>query len=329
MRSPCLVLSSVSVLALVSCEDFATVDRDPTLCPPTSEFGNYGCARFAAVLTTPSGEPAVGMVVRATVLDSANAAQPNGLTSDISDAAGRVGLQLTWYARTPSTEMVRLRLFALPVRQSGPVQPVDSLDVNVLFTRVGQRPPFDTTRWQLRIRDASGPPAAPLPDTVRVANCVGPASSLPDTVVAGFRASRGPVQTIDDLWADLADSLPGGFAGVLYDPGLQPVLLLTQPELADAAKRALAPRIPGFPVASAVVRQARWNFAQLVFWNYYFYKWLPLSGLVMSDNNERLNRIHFGVLDQSARDRFIHALGVLSIPCDLVLITIRGPINIG
>lgn len=324
MWSLFLVVSSVSVLALASCKDVASVNRDPTLCPQTSEFGNYGCARFAAVLTTPAGEAAAGMVLRAVTMDSASAGQPSGLISQFSDSAGRVGLQLTWFVRPPSNDTIRLRLFALRPVLTGPAQQLDSLDVSVLFTRVGQRPPFDTTRWQLR--QVVGPPVGSVPDTVRVANCVGPASSPPDSVVAGFRA-RVRVLSPDDLWADLADSLPGGFAGVFYEAGLQPVLMLTQPELADAAKRALAPRIPGFPVASATVRQARWNFAQLVYWHFYLnQRWVGgFSDVVTTDNDEALNRIHFGVLDQSARERVIHWLGMLNLPCDLVLITLRPP----
>ncbi|MGQ0641493.1 MAG: hypothetical protein ACT4P6_12135 [Gemmatimonadaceae bacterium] len=71
--------------------------------------------------------------------------------SDISDAAGRVGLQLTWFVGPPTTDTIHLRLGAVRVAPpNGPPQQIDSLDVRVLFTRVGQRPPFDTTRWRLR-----------------------------------------------------------------------------------------------------------------------------------------------------------------------------------
>jgi len=57
-------------LVLGACRDMEPNDHDPNACPQTREFGNYGCARFIAVLTTSSGAPATGIALMATVLDT-------------------------------------------------------------------------------------------------------------------------------------------------------------------------------------------------------------------------------------------------------------------
>lgn len=127
------------------------MDRDPAACPQSGEFSNFGCARFAAILTTSSGAPAAGFVLSAVLLDSLSTARPNGLNSDRSDAQGRVGLHFTWYAAPPPmSDTVRMRIVALRINElGGPAQRIDSLDVVVFFAPVGKRPPFDTTRWRL------------------------------------------------------------------------------------------------------------------------------------------------------------------------------------
>jgi hypothetical protein len=151
MRFFLSIIPWAAVLLVAGCRT-PTVNNDPTLCPQTGEFANHGCARFAAILTTPSGAPAPGVMLRGMLFDTASAGMPNGLNSDRSDAAGRVGLQLTWYARPPKSDTIRLRLVAIRIPSSSAESPqtLDSLDVALLFTRVGQRPALDTMRWQLR-----------------------------------------------------------------------------------------------------------------------------------------------------------------------------------
>lgn len=152
MRLPHVVRSTLGLLAFGGCGTLGPSDRDPDACPQTGEFSNFGCARFAAVLTTRSGAPAADIALSAVLLDSLSMARPNGLNSDRSDAQGRVGLHFTWYAAPPPTsDTVRMRIVALRINElGGPPQRIDSLNVVVFFAPVGQRPPFDTTRWQLR-----------------------------------------------------------------------------------------------------------------------------------------------------------------------------------
>src|SRR5262249_44146034 len=99
------------------------------------------------------------------------------------------------------------------------------------------------------------PIAAPA---IRLADCRGPARSLPDSLARRLPPRTGRMRP-DDQWADLALTVPGGFAGVFYDSAHTPILQLTHPELADAAKAMLAEKL-AFPVHRAVVRPARWDF---------------------------------------------------------------------
>ena len=153
MRHSRVNVLACSLLAIVAsgCDSLGPVATDRGLCPQSGEHSNYGCARFVAILTTTSGAPASGIAIQAIPIDTGGAEIPNGLSSDLSDAHGRVGLQLTWFVRPPPDDTVALRLVAL--RPGGPGQAperIDSLDGYVVFARVGQRPPVDTTRWQLR-----------------------------------------------------------------------------------------------------------------------------------------------------------------------------------
>jgi hypothetical protein len=94
------------------------------------------------------GAPASGIALIATVLDTTISREPNGLSSMVSDSQGRTGLQFTWYVAPPTRDTVPMRIVAL--RFGNPAQRLDSMDVGVVFARVGQRPSLDTTYWRLR-----------------------------------------------------------------------------------------------------------------------------------------------------------------------------------
>src|SRR5687767_4959015 len=151
--------------------------------------------------------------------------------------------------------------------------------------------------------DPSRPLVPKLSSALRVAACEGPATSLDPAIAATLPGHRG-LMTQDDRWADLARRAPGGFAGVLYDDDGKPVLLLKDVSQAEAAKRALAPSFPTFDIAGAKVREARWDFAQLVDWNRYLMQHYTTwaSDVTLIDNDEAVNRVFFGVADSTARD---------------------------
>lgn len=161
------------------------------------------------------------------------------------------------------------------------------------------------------------PPFAPA---IRLAQCEGPAFSLPDSL-----ARQVPPRTMrmvgDDRWAELARTVPGGFAGIFYDSTHTPILLLTQPAQAAAAHRALAGKIELPP--DAVVRRARWDFAQLVDWFNYLLPRLSVGGIT-ADKDESINRIRLSVTSLAARDSVIRDLAALPLPCDLVVVDLRG-----
>ena len=133
----------------------------------------------------------------------------------------------------------------------------------------------------------------------------------------------------DDHWADLAEQIPGGFAGVLYSNG-KPVVMLTRPDQAAAAKAALAadPTFRGFDIAHAEVRQARWDFAQLEDWYRYltgFSSVWSTPGMVAGDKNEATNRLYFGIETEAGRQELTRKLLALNVPCDLIQIGIASP----
>jgi hypothetical protein len=164
------------------------------------------------------------------------------------------------------------------------------------------------------------------PSLVRVRDCSGAATSLAPAIASTLPPRDGGMMP-DDQWADLAERVPGGFAGVLYVDG-KPVLMLTDPSEAAAAKRALAPALPGFDVAGAAVHKARWNFAQLANW----YNFLgartsvwQTPGMTSGDKDEAINRIRYGVVDAAARETLLRTLAGIQLPCDLIAVEITGP----
>ena len=162
---------------------------------------------------------------------------------------------------------------------------------------------------------------------VRVRQCNGPARSLSPIVAALLRrdASMRP----NDQDVDLARAVPGGYAGVILSNG-QLTVLLTDTAKAAEAKRALAPkvRIENYNVSDAVVRQARWDSSQLFDWYHYLtirsnFWWdvgITSSGVAVS-----LNRIQFGVEDETSRARLVERLERVRVPCDLVVVAVEGP----
>lgn len=156
-------------------------------------------------------------------------------------------------------------------------------------------------------------------------NCDGPAASLPAKLAATLAPRTGMMRP-DDQWADIAARVPGGFAGIVYRDG-KPVLMLTRPEEAEAARDSLTPLLPSrFPVRTAIVEPARWDFAQLVDWFNYLVQRTSLwsLGVTFGDKSELDNRIKFGVRDTASLVRVRAVLDSVPIPCDLVMLVVSG-----
>mgnify|MGYP001544600045 FL=1 len=170
------------------------------------------------------------------------------------------------------------------------------------------------------------PSSAPAPVTdkrIIVNDCSGPATSASGSITATF------LRTIDDDWADIARTTPGGFAGVIYaTPGANPTILLTDTTQAAAAKAALKPLLaqmnPMFDVNSAAVRQARWNAAQLLD-RYYYLAVQPIwagSNVTVTDIDEAANRIRISTIDSVSQASFVSRLERIGLPCALVVVGI-------
>jgi hypothetical protein len=163
---------------------------------------------------------------------------------------------------------------------------------------------------------------------VHVRDCNGPALSLPSALRAQL-APRTDMMQPDDHWADLAEKVPGGFAGILFLLG-QPTMWLVHPEQEEAAKLALAsdPTFGSFDIRGAQVLKARWDFAQLVDWFNYLNGtdiWRN-SGFTSADKDERINRIRYGVKDEASRAELVRRLEALNVPCNLIQIALENPI---
>jgi hypothetical protein len=133
----------------------------------------------------------------------------------------------------------------------------------------------------------------------------------------------------DEGWARLALEVPGGFAGIYLDDDGRPVLLLTHPEKKEDAIAALSTRqfvgLPdGTSLRDAIVKRAKWDFAQLYDWAHS--RKLRISVQVLtSDIDEVHNRLDYGVLQRdvaTAKADFKK----LSLPAGLVNVHAQTPV---
>ena len=164
--------------------------------------------------------------------------------------------------------------------------------------------------------------AATQPAPLRLAQCDGPATSLPDSLARQLPPRTGRMIP-DDRWADLAITTPGGFAGVFRDSTYTQILMLTDPSQASAAIAAVAGKV-GLGLLPPTVRQARWDFAQLVDWFNYLLPRVAAGIPMTADKDESINRIRFSVISIEQRDRVVAALAALPLPCDLVVVDLNG-----
>lgn len=167
----------------------------------------------------------------------------------------------------------------------------------------------------------------PHSGNARVADCDGPPVSLPNNLRALLGPRTGQMVP-DDHWADLAEQIPGGFAGILYLDG-KPTIMLTRPDEAVATKQALVSDFTfrHFDIANAQVRKARWDFAQLVDWYRYLVEHTSVwntPGMSMGDKDEGTNRIYFGIETEAGRQELKKKLLALKVPCDLIQIGLQS-----
>jgi hypothetical protein len=191
---------------------------------------------------------------------------------------------------------------------------------------------------------ACAEPIAPEPEDStwattldRVCDSNAAANSLPKAKLDEIGPYRGHPY-MDSQWAEIARQVPGGWGGLYYEraAGRQQgalTIVLVDPTQQDRAVEALSRLfrgtgwerlIPELP--NAVVQQGRWDFAQLFDWYRYLNRHVGQeSGVTMSDIQESMNRIEYGVADEAARERLTRRLQGLNLPCFLVAIDIVPP----
>lgn len=167
---------------------------------------------------------------------------------------------------------------------------------------------------------------------IKVKDCQGPATSVSPAITT---IQPSHTRTIDDIWADIARTTPGGFAGAMYDTAThRPTILLTDTTQAAAARVALKPifaqMYPKFDVGSAVTRGVRWDSAQLLDWYYYVLAqpiWVG-TNVIAGDIDEAANRIRIDTIDSTSQVALASRLENMALPCSLVIVGTRLPVEI-
>lgn len=163
-------------------------------------------------------------------------------------------------------------------------------------------------------------------DVISVNRCDGPATSFSST-----SAATSPMPTIDEQWAQIARTNPGGFAGIVTNAGSSnPVVLLTDKSALKALIPILSATYTQYDFSKAEARQVRWNSAQLLGW-YYYLMGVPIwsaPGVTSSDIDEVANRIRLNAADAAGQAVLVQRLQGLHLPCELVNVGIMEPATI-
>jgi hypothetical protein len=183
--------------------------------------------------------------------------------------------------------------------------------------------------------------------------CDRPARSVPqpmrDSLQASFarlRREQGPGRPVqDNYWlGELARDVPGRFAGLYIGSPAPPyigrsvqgdrrvVVLLADTTNVERALAALEPHFADLSTRSArfrdaVVRKARWDFAQLLEWEHVLVPVVrevidrrPFGGGVSVVRN----RVTFSLPDSTAMRLVERRFAALDLPCDLIHLEVGG-----
>jgi hypothetical protein len=131
---------------------------------------------------------------------------------------------------------------------------------------------------------------------------------------------HGDSRTVDDDWADAAETIPGGWGGLFVDGGVPILFLADTTKLSSAIVSMQGLGIgAGLDLTHAQARRARWDFAQMGDWFAYL---LPrvreVAGTTWADINEAKNRLEFGVSSLTVRQAVEAELVGMNLPCFLV-----------
>jgi hypothetical protein len=130
----------------------------------------------------------------------------------------------------------------------------------------------------------------------------------------------------DDTFVALANSLPGGFAGIYIESGRY-VVTFVDVETAERSKGEIEQTLFDKKVLDKSVnpltidfRSARWTFAELDEWFRYIVPKVatPGSGVSSSDIDEKANTVALTVIDEASRALLEQRLAALGISCNLL-----------
>lgn len=142
-----------------------------------------------------------------------------------------------------------------------------------------------------------------------------PAAALTGPAVEQQADRRTQGMTIDERFVQMAREIPG-FGGYYRDPEGNLNVVLTNPAAqGQAARAALAPVLANGRGRGMIMRQGRYDFAQLQAWRQQVERVLPrIAGVEFTDVNEVTNRVEIGVSDATAYGPVRRAVSGLSIP---------------
>lgn len=158
----------------------------------------------------------------------------------------------------------------------------------------------------------------------------GAAPAEPDRAPAQAAADRGlppQARTVDERYALIARDVPG-FGGMYADETGTLNVYLVDPGQEGPARAAIA-SVMGRDAAGRGlrVRRGTFGFAELDGWRRKLPAVMALEGVVLSDIDERQNRLRVGVADAAAGQRVRDLLGRLGIPEDAVVVDEADPIR--
>lgn len=158
----------------------------------------------------------------------------------------------------------------------------------------------------------------------------GSAPAEPDREPARAAADRGlpvPARTVDERYALIARDVPG-FGGMYADETGTLNVYLVDPGQEGPARAAIA-SVMGRETAGRGlrVRRGTYGFAQLEGWRKKLPAVMAMEGVVLSDIDERQNRLRVGVASEAAGQRVRELLGRLGIPEDAVVVDETDPIR--
>lgn len=156
-----------------------------------------------------------------------------------------------------------------------------------------------------------------------------------DTPLFSSNAARSTPHTLDDQFAQMARETPG-FGGLYYDEaGALTVVMAGEamPLSAGALEGALRSGLSRLGVAAADVRtakvqQGQYDFLQLRAVQQNARHVLGLAGVVFSDVDEVRNRVVIGVESSAAARSVEHALQMLDLAPEAVIIELTEPIEV-